>query len=155
MSTNDSSNSTPKSEAKPSLIDAIRTIQPVDDLKKLPTYPCARESLMYGIASGAAIGAVRTMNASIRSSCNWGMGAFIFISGASWAICRAAREKELHTMKTIVEKFPERNIKIAQKRAEQRRQEVALSTASHSAIPSNDPPGSTGAKRSSWFSWFR
>ena|SRR5258708_36030032 len=79
----------------------------------------------------------------------------------SRTICRAAREREERTMKTIVEKFPERNIKLAQQRAERRRQEEALgvssiSTTSSSNTSSLSLSSSEGQKPPfSWLSWFR
>ena len=61
---------------------------------------------------------------------------------------------------TIVEKFPERNIKVAQQRAERRRQEEAHGVVSISETSPNSQAASTSASEGqkslySWFSWFR
>lgn len=41
-----------------SLGDAIKTVK-IGDFKEVTTYPCSRESLMFGIGSGFAVGGVR------------------------------------------------------------------------------------------------
>lgn len=40
-----------------------KILHPVDDFKKLPEVPCARNALMNGIAGGSAIGAIRYLGA--------------------------------------------------------------------------------------------
>lgn len=36
-----------------------KRIDPVADFKRIPSMPCARESLLYGIGTGAGIGGIR------------------------------------------------------------------------------------------------
>jgi len=156
----------------------------VEDFRNLPQYPCARESLLYGIASGTAIGAVRTMNTNIRVASNWAVGTFIFVSAASWTICRAARARELRTTQAIIEKYPERNVRIARQRAEEKRRlqqqagqpegaDVESSSQHHQEAPITPvapvrdewagsgematpppPPPATGGKSGSRWGWF-
>ncbi|KAF9510956.1 hypothetical protein BS47DRAFT_1213102 [Hydnum rufescens UP504] len=137
---------------KPELKEAIKRINVVDDFRNLPRYPCARESLMYGMATGTAIGAVR----NIRTASNWAVGTFIFVAAASWSVCRAARERELRTTQAIIEKFPERNVRVARQRAEERRgQELGTESAADggtstlremSSSNQEPDPGSRGRK---------
>lgn len=46
---------------KPSVTDALGRFAPLEGLQKLPQIPCARSSLLCGIASGAAIGSVQLL----------------------------------------------------------------------------------------------
>ncbi|WFD34443.1 hypothetical protein MCUN1_001284 [Malassezia cuniculi] len=48
-------------QPKPALADALTRIPLFEDLKRLPQIPCARSSLLCGIASGAAIGSVQLL----------------------------------------------------------------------------------------------
>ncbi|KDQ09905.1 hypothetical protein BOTBODRAFT_36720, partial [Botryobasidium botryosum FD-172 SS1] len=117
--------------------EAVKKIQPVDDFRNLPQVPCARESLMYGIASAAGIGAIRFLNGGPRVAANWAVGTFVFISIASWEVCRRARDREQQTMRMIVEKYPQRNIRVAMQKAEEARAQASAGDAG------NNPTGAS------------
>ncbi|KAG9026024.1 hypothetical protein FS837_004750 [Tulasnella sp. UAMH 9824] len=111
----------------PSLQDyskALKQVSVVDDFKRLPEIPCARNSLMYGIASGAGIGALRYLNAGPKPAANWAMGAFVFISCTSWAVCRRERAQELEVMQTMQRQYPERHARAAKEKALGRKAEL-------------------------------
>lgn len=103
---------------------ALKQVSVVDDFKRLPEIPCARNSLMYGIASGAGIGALRYLNAGPKAAANWAMGAFVFISCTSWAVCRRERAQELEVMQTMQRQYPERHARAVKERALARKTEL-------------------------------
>lgn len=39
-----------------------KRIDPIQDFKRIPSMPCARESLLYGIGTGAGIGGIRFLS---------------------------------------------------------------------------------------------
>ncbi|ORE08824.1 hypothetical protein BCV72DRAFT_185211, partial [Rhizopus microsporus var. microsporus] len=45
----------------PSFVDALKTIK-LEDFKDINKIPCSRNALLYGIAAGVAMGAVRFMS---------------------------------------------------------------------------------------------
>ncbi|KAF8319102.1 hypothetical protein DL93DRAFT_2075431 [Clavulina sp. PMI_390] len=165
----------------PSISQAIKTIRPVEDLQALPSKPCTRESLLYGIGTGAAIGGVRLFSSRVLVATNWAVGTFVFIAGTSMYICTQAREAEQRFANEIIKKYPERNIRIAQQRAAERRAAALHDPSSAhpaSPLPPNDTPmehpvefgdtadagapggghvagaGATGAKSTSASSWW-
>ncbi|CAE6493271.1 unnamed protein product [Rhizoctonia solani] len=92
--------------------EALKRIDPVEDFKRIPSMPCARESLLYGIGTGAGIGGIRFMGSrSILTSCHWAVGTFILVSSFSWYTCRSTLAKEQRVMRVIAERYPERNAK--------------------------------------------
>ncbi|CAE6469067.1 unnamed protein product [Rhizoctonia solani] len=89
-----------------------KRIDPVQDFKRIPSMPCARESLLYGIGTGAGIGGIRFISSrSVLTSCHWAIGTFVLVSSFSWYTCRSALTKEQRVMRTIAERYPERNVK--------------------------------------------
>ncbi|KIO16233.1 hypothetical protein M407DRAFT_34114 [Tulasnella calospora MUT 4182] len=121
--------------SNPSLQDyskALKQVSVVDDFKRLPEIPCARNSLMYGIASGAGIGALRYLNAGPKAAANWAMGAFVFISCTSWAVCRRERGQELEVMQTMQRQYPERHARAAKEKALARQAELEGASTSSS-----------------------
>ncbi|KAG8762702.1 hypothetical protein FRC12_008904 [Ceratobasidium sp. 428] len=93
-------------------LEAIKRIDPVEDLRRIPSMPCARESLLYGIGTGTGVGGIRYLSSRrILLSCHWAVGTFVLVSSFSWYTCRSAMAKEQRVMKTIAEKFPQRNVK--------------------------------------------
>ncbi|KAG5636497.1 hypothetical protein H0H81_007831 [Sphagnurus paluster] len=68
----------PPSKAPPAtgnfLHDVFQSVTHISDV------PCARNSLLGGIASGAGIGVVRGMSASALVAGNWAMATFVLIS---------------------------------------------------------------------------
>ncbi|KAG8955872.1 hypothetical protein FRC04_006319 [Tulasnella sp. 424] len=118
---------TSSTTSNPSLQDyskALKQVSVVDDFKRLPEIPCARNSLMYGIASGAGIGALRYLNAGPKAAANWAMGAFVFISCTAWTVCRRERAQELEVMQTMQRQYPDRHARQAKERALARQGEL-------------------------------
>ncbi|KAJ1303376.1 hypothetical protein OPQ81_011569 [Rhizoctonia solani] len=48
---------------------------------------------------------------SILTSCHWAVGTFVLVSSFSWYTCRSSLAKEQRVMRTIAERYPERNAK--------------------------------------------
>ncbi|WVQ71048.1 hypothetical protein IAR50_000573 [Cryptococcus sp. DSM 104548] len=93
------------------LKSAISRIRPKDDFENLGKIPCARNSLLYGIAGGTGIGAVRFLGSRRPySAANWAVGSFLAITLFQWETCQRARRTELAQMKTIQEKYPHRHV---------------------------------------------
>ncbi|OCH90926.1 hypothetical protein OBBRIDRAFT_729818 [Obba rivulosa] len=79
--------------------------------RKINEIPCARNSLLSGIASGAGVGVIRGMSAGAFAASNWAVGTFMLISLGTWTICRRAREDERRRLQQVVEKIPARFVK--------------------------------------------
>ncbi|WVW82091.1 hypothetical protein I302_104096 [Kwoniella bestiolae CBS 10118] len=96
---------------------ALARIRPLEDFENIGKIPCARNSLLYGIAGGAGLGAVRFLGSRKPwVAANWAVGSFILISGFQWEMCNRARRKELAQMRAITERYPHRHIsKLKQK----------------------------------------
>ncbi|KAK6905505.1 hypothetical protein I203_106334 [Kwoniella mangroviensis CBS 8507] len=96
---------------------ALARIRPKEDFENIGKIPCARNSLLYGIAGGAGLGAVRFLGSRKPwVAANWAVGSFILISGFQWEMCNRARRKELAQMRAITERYPHRHIsKLKQK----------------------------------------
>ncbi|ORE21632.1 hypothetical protein BCV71DRAFT_173471 [Rhizopus microsporus] len=45
----------------PSFVDALKTIK-LEDFKDINKIPCSRNALLYGMAAGVAMGAIRFMS---------------------------------------------------------------------------------------------
>ncbi|KAI5481833.1 hypothetical protein MNV49_000110 [Pseudohyphozyma bogoriensis] len=109
---------TPSGSApQPKILDAFATIDPVKDLKNLPTMPCARTSLMFGIVAGVSIGAVRFLFArggaksqwdTVGVATNWAVGAWGVGSLAAWETCRARQTAEAARMASVVNEIKAR-----------------------------------------------
>ena len=57
-----------------------------DDLQKIGEIPCARSSLLSGIASGAGVGAIRGLSAGVFVASNWAVGTFMAVTLGSWYV---------------------------------------------------------------------
>ncbi|WVQ97136.1 hypothetical protein IAU59_004246 [Kwoniella sp. CBS 9459] len=99
---------------------ALKRIRPKEDFENIGKIPCARNSLLYGIAGGAGIGAVRFLG-SRRPwvAANWAVGSFIAIAAFQWETCNRARRKELQQMRVIQERYPHRHISKLKKRGDE------------------------------------
>ncbi|RPD62670.1 hypothetical protein L226DRAFT_532338 [Lentinus tigrinus ALCF2SS1-7] len=82
-----------------------------DDMNRINEIPCARNSLLSGIASGVGIGVIRGMSSSVFVASNWAMGTFVLISLGSWTICQRNRMEERRRMQQVVEAIPKRFVK--------------------------------------------
>lgn len=86
---------------KATVLDAMRTIDPVSDLQRLPNMPCARYSLLFGIVAGVSVGALRFLFArtgrrgtlrggtegpwsQVGVAANWAVGAWGVASLGAW-----------------------------------------------------------------------
>ncbi|TCD64511.1 hypothetical protein EIP91_004007 [Steccherinum ochraceum] len=88
-----------------------KNISIVDDFLKIGEIPCARGSLLNGIASGFGIGVIRGMSTPIMVASNWAVGTFVVISLGSWTICRNNMENERRRVQQVVEQMPKRFVK--------------------------------------------
>ncbi|KIJ54627.1 hypothetical protein M422DRAFT_153209, partial [Sphaerobolus stellatus SS14] len=84
--------------------------------------PCARTSLLSGIASGVGFGIVRGLSASRWVAFNWTMGTFLCVSLGTWhvfltpalilkftlyrTICRQRIKQEHERMQVLVDSLP-------------------------------------------------
>ncbi|KAK7690293.1 hypothetical protein QCA50_006950 [Cerrena zonata] len=82
-----------------------------DDFNKIGEIPCARNSLLSGIASGVGIGAVRAMSTSAFAASNWALGTFVVISLGTWQICQKSLLQERTRVQQVVEQMPKRFVK--------------------------------------------
>ncbi|KAI0373672.1 hypothetical protein BV20DRAFT_1049620 [Pilatotrama ljubarskyi] len=93
------------------LKEAFKRISVRDDLSHINEIPCARNSLLSGIASGVGIGIIRGMSASVFVASNWAVGSFMLISLGTWTICQRNREEERRRVQQVVEAIPKRFVK--------------------------------------------
>jgi len=57
-----------------------------DDFSHIGEMPCARSSLLNGIAAGAGVGIVRGIGAGPFVASNWAVGTFMLISIGTWCV---------------------------------------------------------------------
>ncbi|KAH9841751.1 uncharacterized protein C8Q71DRAFT_738634 [Rhodofomes roseus] len=88
--------------------EAVKRISFFDDLQKVGEIPCARSSLLSGIASGAGVGVIRGLSASAFVASNWAVGTFVAVTLGSWTICRRSRDEEKRRVQQVVEQLPRR-----------------------------------------------
>ncbi|KAH7885256.1 hypothetical protein F5I97DRAFT_1352984 [Phlebopus sp. FC_14] len=91
--------------------EATKRISIVDDFQRLGEIPCARNSLLSGIASGAGVGVIRGMSAGPLVASNWAVGTFMLISLGTWTICQKNIEAERRKLARVVEEMPKRFVK--------------------------------------------
>ncbi|KAF8349539.1 hypothetical protein F5887DRAFT_878165 [Amanita rubescens] len=77
-------------------------------VKHISDIPCARGALMSGIASGAGIGVMRGLSASVLLAGHWAIATFAVVSIGSWHICQARMANERRTVTKIMESAPRR-----------------------------------------------
>ncbi|KZT67243.1 hypothetical protein DAEQUDRAFT_673570 [Daedalea quercina L-15889] len=77
-------------------------------IKKIGEIPCARSSLLSGIASGAGVGVIRGLSAGPFVASNWAVGTFMAVTLGTWTICRRSRDEERRRVQQIVEQIPRR-----------------------------------------------
>jgi len=83
----------------------------VEDLENIGHIPCARNSLMSGIATGAGVGVIRALSASPRVACNWAVGSFILVACGTWHVCQKRMDEERRKVQKIIEAMPKRTLK--------------------------------------------
>jgi len=98
-------------DVKQDVLEAIKRINPAEDLRNIGKVPCARQALLTGIAGGTGFGAVVFLSRRRTwTAANWAVGTFVGISALMWENCRRKRVKELSQMAIIQEKFAHRHI---------------------------------------------
>lgn len=85
---------------------AISSIDPVKDFSRLGSMPCARSSLLVGMATAAGVAGISLVaGRGLRRGLNWGVGSFCFVSLASWETCRRNFKAEQTRMRTVIEQY--------------------------------------------------
>ncbi|KAI0056270.1 hypothetical protein BV25DRAFT_1814263 [Artomyces pyxidatus] len=79
--------------------------------KRLGEMPCARNSLLSGIASGVGVGVVRGMSVRPLVACNWAVSTFMLVSLGTWTICQKNIIEERRKIQAVVEELPRRMVK--------------------------------------------
>lgn len=129
-------------EEVPSLYGALKTVR-LEDFKQVHMYPCAKDSLIVGIASAFGMGGIRAVfGASIPKAANWAVGTFVITAIASYEVCQAKRSFEKNQMKKIVEVMD-------QKKAEMTAKEAALNEKRLDSRKIID----NGSQKSTYISW--
>ncbi|WOO83787.1 Cytochrome c oxidase assembly protein cox20, mitochondrial [Vanrija pseudolonga] len=99
---------------------AFKMINVKDDFEHMGQWPCVRNALMYGIAGGAGIGAVRFLGSRrVHSAGSWAVATFIATSIGTRELCESQRRKELANMRMIQEKFPHRHVSHLKRKGEE------------------------------------
>ncbi|KAF7298839.1 hypothetical protein MIND_00831600 [Mycena indigotica] len=68
--------------------------------------PCARNSLLSGIASGVGIGIIRGISVNPVVAGNWAMGTFALVSTVSWMMCVNKIENEQQVTRKAIQGLP-------------------------------------------------
>ncbi|KIS71606.1 uncharacterized protein UMAG_00049 [Mycosarcoma maydis] len=85
---------------------AISSIDPVNDISRIGSIPCARASLLIGMATAAGVAGISLVaGRGLRRGLNWGVGSFCFVSLASWEMCRRNLKAEQMRIKTVIESY--------------------------------------------------
>ncbi|GAA5920996.1 hypothetical protein JCM1841_003249 [Sporobolomyces salmonicolor] len=119
----DSSSAPRSTPQKATLLDAVKTINPVQDLQRLPSMPCARYSLLFGIVAGTSVGALRFLFSrsgrgslaggpsqwnEVVAAANWAVGAWAVGSLGAWETCRARQTAEAARMAAFISQIKAR-----------------------------------------------
>jgi len=91
--------------------EAFKRISIADDFQRLGEIPCARNSLMSGIASGVGVGVIRIMSAGVLVGSHWAVGTFMLVSLGTWTVCQRNIEAERRQLQRVVEEMPKRFMK--------------------------------------------
>ncbi|KAJ6584127.1 hypothetical protein DFH09DRAFT_1144326 [Mycena vulgaris] len=68
--------------------------------------PCARNSLLSGIASGVGIGFIRGISVSPIIAGNWAMGTFFLVASTSWYLCTKKIEEQQRLTRAAIQNLP-------------------------------------------------
>ncbi|KAI9512376.1 hypothetical protein F5148DRAFT_973607 [Russula earlei] len=85
-------------------------LSPYDDLQRIGEIPCARNSLLSGIASGVGVGVIRGLSVRPFAASHWAVGTFMLVSLGTWSICQQNILEERRRVQTVVEQLPKRVI---------------------------------------------
>ncbi|KAI0304460.1 hypothetical protein B0F90DRAFT_1625812, partial [Multifurca ochricompacta] len=83
-------------------------VSPYEDLQRIGEIPCARNSLLNGIASGVGVGIILMGGAGPFAASNWAVGTFVLVSLGTWTICQRNIQEERRRVQTVVEQLPKR-----------------------------------------------
>ncbi|KAK7469068.1 hypothetical protein VKT23_003561 [Stygiomarasmius scandens] len=103
-----SPNAVPKDAAPP---PSSPPKNPFEFMKNLDKIPCARNSLLTGIAGGAGMAFIRGMTVAPIVAGHWFAGTFLVVSLGSWHLCQAKIESERQKVAQIIESGPKRTLK--------------------------------------------
>ncbi|KAI0344430.1 hypothetical protein BDW22DRAFT_1354456 [Trametopsis cervina] len=98
--------------------EAVKRLS-LDDFQHLGEIPCARNSLMSGIASGVGVGVIRslTLRANRIGAFHWAFGTFTAISIGTWMMCQKSLRDERARVQMVIEAMPRRLAKKAEEEA--------------------------------------
>ncbi|ESK95220.1 mitochondrial cytochrome c oxidase protein 20-like protein [Moniliophthora roreri MCA 2997] len=85
--------------------DALETV------KHLGQVPCARNSLLTGLASGAGMAFIRGMSVAPITAGHWFAATFVVVSMGSWHLCQKQIADERQKVQQIIESSPKRVLK--------------------------------------------
>jgi cytochrome c oxidase assembly protein subunit 20 len=88
--------------------EAFKRLSPYDDMQRVGEIPCARNSLLSGIASGVGVGVIRGLSVHPLSASHWAVGTFMLVSVGTWTICQRKILEERQRVQTVVEQLPKR-----------------------------------------------
>ncbi|KAN0123370.1 Protein of unknown function (DUF3767) domain containing protein [Russula decolorans] len=88
--------------------EAFKRLSPYDDMQRVGEIPCARNSLLSGIASGVGVGVIRGLSVHPLSASHWAVGTFMLVSLGTWTICQQKILEERQRVQTVVEQLPKR-----------------------------------------------
>lgn len=88
--------------------EAFKRLSPYDDMQRVGEIPCARNSLLSGIASGVGVGVIRGLSVHPLSASHWAVGTFMLVSLGTWTICQQRILEERQRVQTVVEQLPKR-----------------------------------------------
>jgi cytochrome c oxidase assembly protein subunit 20 len=93
-------------------------------MRRVVKTECGRNSLLYGIGGGMAIGLARFMiSRQVLTSTNWAVGGFTLISLGSWEWCRYQLLQKAQKMDLIVEKLNQLEEKKRKQKQQQQQQQ--------------------------------
>ncbi|TRM65313.1 hypothetical protein BD626DRAFT_488369 [Schizophyllum amplum] len=108
-----------------SIIDWYKSSPPISKI------PCARNSLIAGVASAVGFGSLRGISGGPLVAMNWAIGSFVGVSMGSWYMCWHKFEEEREQVRIVME---------ANGRRAQREAEAARARATSAAVETTAPP---------------
>ena len=85
---------------------AIGMIRPVDDLKSLPTKPCARNAILLALATAGGVFGISTVaGRGMRRASAWSAIGFTFVATTTHYTCMQSLKAERQRMKVIIERY--------------------------------------------------
>ncbi|KAK1972560.1 cytochrome oxidase biogenesis protein, Cox20 subunit [Colletotrichum sublineola] len=117
----------------PTISEAFKTIKSSDFLDVFQT-PCARDGIITGIVTGAAVGGLRmVMRGSPSKAANWAVCSFMAGSIGQYEYCQYLRRQERIKMKRTVEVYQETMVEKRRRELEQLKQQQEQKQAEEAA----------------------